>query len=130
MKRKKRRRGKSDERPFLTGDPSVDYRVKWAKYPLKRTEEEVRQRCEFYDKLKEDYHSVYPRSSPRYEDEVRYEKKYHKYSDQDPADFARFVNEWRKEQGIPERSRDKPSDEFLEAMRRVYLGKVYPVIMR
>jgi hypothetical protein len=119
-----------EKRPFLTGNPDIDYRMRWDKYPLIRTEEEQRSAEAFRAASTghENYCKCWPRSGPRYEDEVRYEKKFKKYSNQDPADFCRYVNEWRKEQGIPEKRKDREG--FLAAMERVYPGRVLPVIIR
>ena len=127
---KKSKAGTEPNRPFLTGDPSIDYRVPWHKYYFTRTPEEQRSAEAFRASYSgyRNYDKVWPRSSARYEDEVRYEKKYGKYSDQDPADFAAYVNRYRKEHGVPELRKDREG--FHAAMARLYPGRVLPVIIR
>jgi len=127
------RRKKVKERPFLTGDPVVDYKATRGNYPpLQLTEEEKANNEIYYRMQREDAYKIpgrlWLRAGPQYQDCVNYEKAHPgEYWDQDMLKFAGWVTEWQRKRGIPKRPKDKPSDEFLDALKKVYPGPAKPV---
>ncbi|NIO20839.1 MAG: hypothetical protein GTN76_08905 [Candidatus Aenigmarchaeota archaeon] len=128
MQIKKREKPKFVKKPFLTGDIKKDFAPHpgdWhdTKRSYWRSKEDAKQIQKFYSLSKEEREKLFPRGTEDYIDQLLYEREHPgRHYDDDPFDFAEWLNKRREKLGIPTFTWNpwRGVEAWQEAMARVY----------